>query len=280
VDELETCLQQHVANLSYVRHNIANPSGLKQARAYIEQVFDGLGFEVRREKVPAVPGEYNILARMPGDTSDLKLIIEAHHDTVENSPGADDNASGVAGVLEVARLLGPQPGIEYASFCLEEQKLQGAVAYVENLARDARPQMIDLEMIGFTRSELLAQTLPVKLGPQKLEVPLPATGRTIAIVGDWKSRHLTRLVATACCREGQPALALSLPLLAQLIPDIRRSDHAPFWKRGLEAVMVTDTANFRNPHYHRMTDVPESLDLSFAARISRAVTAYAATINR
>ena len=129
-------------------------------------------------------------------------------------------------------------------------------------------------MIGYAIPDLTGQVLPIRFGGRLLEIPLPAAGRTIGIIANWNSRRLARSLMRSCFRTGQPAIPLALPGLEWLMPDIRRSDHAYFWRRGLPAVMVTDTANFRNPHYHKSTDVPETLDFDFMGRITRAVADY------
>ena len=116
--ELEMRQRRHIDSLAYVRHPVEAPDGLMRARDYIASELRDLGFAVRLQLVTSQPVEqYNVLARMPDDHAARAVIIEAHYDTVAGSPGADDNASGVAGVLEIARSVGPRPGVEFASFC-------------------------------------------------------------------------------------------------------------------------------------------------------------------
>lgn len=273
--DLEQRLRRHVESLDYIRHPISNPTGLEAACTYLRTCLAELGFEVRLQLVTSYPmPQYNLLARKSGDSSSRKIVVEAHYDTVFDSQGADDNASGLAGLLEIARLVGPRSGVELASFCLEEDRLRGAATYVGELRETESPEFIDLEMIGYTSIGLTAQVIPIKVGGRKVEVPLPGTGGTITIVGNWPSRRLTRALMRACLRNGQPAVPLALPFLSSLIPDVRRSDHFHFWKRGLQAVMITDMANFRNPNYHKPSDRPDTLDYPFMGRVTRAVAAY------
>jgi len=136
-----------------------------------------------------------------------------------------------------------------------------------------------LEMIGFSREEPHSQRFPPGFGllfPQITRWLESRQGRGdfVAAVGDRRSEQLLAAIATAAEREDLPAISIPVCGLARLIPDFYRSDHAPFWKCSYPAVMLTDTANFRSPHYHRASDTVDTLDFNFAGKVMR--TAFTA----
>ncbi|MFZ5479767.1 MAG: M28 family peptidase [Myxococcota bacterium] len=189
------------------------------------------------------------------------VYVAAHHDAVEGTPGADDDATGVAGVLAVARALSPLAcgrGLRFVVFDGEETGLDGSRAHVATLDPDDVHGAIVLEMIGYTGPR---QVYPPGLSTAYFWRDFPETGDFLAVLGDFRSRGLVAEVAAAASPRVKVE-GLHLPPGVSL-PDFRRSDHAPFWDAGIPAVMVTDTANFRNPHYHRASDTVESLDLVF-----------------
>src|SRR5207244_3343795 len=204
------------------------------------------------------------------------LIIAAHYDTVEGSPGADDNASALAVMLEVARNLRGVPltrSVRFIAFCLEEENLLGSLAYASSL-QEANEEIcgaIVLECVGFARAEDGSQQQP------SIPIAVPTVGDFLGIVGNVVSAPLVKAVEAAA-NQAVPELktvSLLVPGNGELLPDTRRSDHAAFWHHGYPAVMLTDTANFRNPHYHQPTDTFETLNLAFMEQVARAVTAAA-----
>lgn len=240
--------------------------------------------------VPEPPEFQNLIAELPGRTRPREvLILAAHFDAVAGSPGADDNATGVAAGLEVLRLLRDRQAartIRVIFFNLEEVGLVGARAYVADHRGRWKPGhadletivgMVSLEMLGFYAEAPDSQTLP--LPPAALEGldPEPLTvGDFIAIAGVSRHRAFSQQLA-AQLRAGIPAAGPRLRVIAAdafpiAPPDFLRSDHAPFLAAGVPAVMLTDTANFRNPNYHRPTDTIDSLDLD---RLTRLVTGLA-----
>lgn len=230
----------------------------------------------------------NIVIDLPGRTRPREvLIIGAHFDAVPDSPGADDNATGVAAALETLRLLRDQPmerTVRVIFFNLEEIGLKGAAQYVrDHRDRWQRPEpaeqapvpddaelilgMLSFEMLGYYCDQPGCQRSPVPAIPNVFEPP--TTGDTIVLATMRRVRpfneRLERLM-----REGDPDLkTFRFDFAPVAPPDVLRSDHAPFLLAGVNAVMVTDTANFRNPHYHRPTDTIDTLDPVRFARTTR-----------
>jgi len=202
------------------------------------------------------------------------LLIGAHYDTVSESPGADDNASGLVVLLEVALRLSSQPlsrPVWLVAFCLEEQDRLGSQAFVSRLKaeRHELAGAIILECVGFARSEACTQQ-----APPALPIAVPTQGDFLAIVGNEASRSLVlQFEQNARRQAGQlKTLSLVVPGRGEAMPDTRRSDHASFWDAGYPAVVLTDTANFRNPHYHRETDTVDTLNLEFLSKVTATVT--------
>jgi len=208
-------------------------------------------------------------------SSPAPLILAAHYDTVEGSPGADDNASAVAVLLETARRLrgvDRMREIHCIGFCLEEEGFLGSLAYAAELKATKRniAGALVLECVGYASSEDGSQTVP-----PGTPIAVPTIGNFLAVVGNAASAALTASVEQAA-KPHVPIVPLVVPGNGELLPDTRRSDHAAFWHYGFPAVMLTDTANFRNPNYHRSTDTIETLNLRFLEQVTDAVTASAA----
>lgn len=200
-------------------------------------------------------------------TSDELVIVGAHYDSIGDSPGADDNASGVAAMLALARRFAnakPKRTIRFVAFVNEEPPffrtdLMGSVQYARRCRqRNERiVAVLNLEMLGYYG------------GPQRYPPPLslfyPRVGNFVAFAGNWKSRPLIRRCAASFRRHAAfPSEGAALP---EVIDEIGWSDQWSFWRSGYPAVMVTDTAFFRNPHYHATTDTPETLDYESFARV-------------
>ncbi|MEE8493327.1 MAG: M20/M25/M40 family metallo-hydrolase [Nitrospirales bacterium] len=210
------------------------------------------------------------------------LIIGAHYDAVAGSPGADDNASGLAVLLEVARRLAevsPSGPVHLIAFCLEEQNLLGSLAYAERL--QARGEEIQgaliLECVGYTCSKPGSQRLPAGL-----PIETPPAGDFLGVVGNQDSAGLLASFEKTANREvpSLKTVSLAVPGQGEAFPDTRRSDHAAFWHYGFPALMLTDTADYRNPHYHQPTDTLDTLDLEFMVRVAEAVTAAVMVLSR
>jgi len=211
----------------------------------------------------------NLIARPARCPSGPRLIVGAHLDTVPNSPGADDDASGLAALLECSRLVGQYAQaapVEFAVFNLEELGMVGSSHYAARLRREQQPVigMLSLEMVGFTESEGLQRY------PWFLRGRFPRVGAYLGLAANRRSRGLLGIVERAMRTiDGLPVETLVLPGNGWAFPEARLSDHAPFWDRGYPALLVTDTAFFRNPHYHQPSDTVETLDLAFLERVTQ-----------
>lgn len=270
-------LMADVEALAFERYTLEQR---RQARAHIAHRLTAMGY------TPDLHGYstgVNVLAERPGtDPGARAILVAAHFDTVAGSPGADDNASGVAVVLEVARRLRDRPTrrpLVLAFFDEEEQGLVGSRQYAASPLRvEALAGVVVVEMAGYACKEKGCQRVPPGL-PGGIA---PETGDFIAVIGD--AEHLELLAAFRRASgppDGEggrpPVFALPVPEKGDVLPDTRRSDHSPFWDRGVGAVMVTDTAELRNPHYHRASDTPETLDPVFLAGVA-AIVVDAVTI--
>ena len=274
----------HLRALISERHPISAPAALRQAEQYLIEQFRSLGLEVTTHAFRALGGTYrNVIATrsFPGrprsEPAGLPLIVAAHYDTVPHSPGADDNASGLAVMLEVARCLREVPlagELRFLAFCLEEEDLLGSLAYCARL-RESREQIrgaIVLECVGYTCAKRGSQ-----LAPPGTPITVPSVGDFLGIVGNSASGHLMEALEQATDRHTPDLKTVSLLIQGkgEQLPDSRRSDHAAFWHYGYPAVMLTDTGNFRNPHYHQPSDKLETLDLRFMQQVAQSVAVAA-----
>lgn len=246
----------HVQALNFQRYTETNRD---RARNYLTQSLKKFGWS---PTLQFFEGGVNIFAQHKGtDPSAGAILLAAHYDTVPNSPGADDNATGVAVVLEVARLLTrPTPRtLQIAFFDQEEVGLHGSMAFANNKARlENLRGVIVLDMVGFACYTPGCQKYPTGLPL----IPPTDKGDFLAAVGD--TEHLPLLNAFQSKETNlPPVLTLPIPLKGILMPDTLRSDHAPFWYQGVGAVLLTDTANLRTPHYHQPSDIPTNIDRSF-----------------
>jgi Zn-dependent M28 family amino/carboxypeptidase len=240
---------------------------------FIKAEFENYGLDVESDSL-SYAGEtfHNIIARLRPPGSDPLIIIGAHFDSVVGTPGADDNASGVAVLLETARLLSQialATQVLFCAFNLEELNMIGSAAFARKLKAAGKKvtAMISLEMVGYTDSRPGSQMLPVGLSRF-----YPDRGDFIALIGNWRSNALLRKFAAGMRQVANlPVETLSVPGKGMLIPAVRLSDHAPFWDLGYPALMITDTSFYRNPHYHGRTDTLDTLDMDFMAKVCEGV---------
>jgi Zn-dependent M28 family amino/carboxypeptidase len=206
---------------------------------------------------------YNHLLDLPGRRSGPPVLVGAHYDAVPGTTGADDNASGVAVLLELARYFAQGPGpypMRFVAFDLEEMGYAqcGSAQYARDLGKEPLRLMLSLEMLGYRDSTPGSQQYPLP-GLDRL---YPKAGDYLALVGNFKALpDLLRL--SHFMGKQLPTWWIPSGFKGELLPTTRRSDHAAFWDRGDRAIMVTDTADLRNPHYHSKQDQIKSLDLDF-----------------
>jgi Zn-dependent M28 family amino/carboxypeptidase len=244
---------------------------LAQAAEYLAAQFASYGWTASGQPFRALGKSYfNILGvKWPSGhlakEAQAPLLIGAHYDTVMGSPGADDNASALAVLLEAAhrlKHLAVARPVWLAAFCLEEEGLLGSRAFVSGLKQTGQSldAAIVLECVGYSSRDAGSQRTP-----PGLPIAVPTVGNFLGIIGNEASRDLVAAVERSARRlaPATPTFALTVPGRGENLPDVRRSDHAAFWDEGYPAVMLTDTANFRNPHYHQPTDTLDVLDLDF-----------------
>lgn len=258
------------------------PERLDRAADFISGELASFGYAVTRQPFPYKGSLYqNVIAGAPGAGADDRLlIIGSHYDTVRTTPGADDNASGVAGMLDLARTLSGTPhaaGIRFAAFSLEEPpayrtRNMGSYWYARSLRESgARVDgMICLEMIGFFRDEPGSQHYPLPF----MNLRFPRAGNYLSLVGNLRSKGFTDDVARGF-RAGTdlPVITLNAPFF---VVGIDFSDHWSFYQFGFPALMATDTAFYRNPHYHAPSDLPRTLDYVRMAKVVQGLRAAVA----
>lgn len=244
--------------------NMRRYSQLNAAVDFIENSFSRAGLQPRRESYE-LDGQacHNIEAEIRGVHPQI-LVIGAHYDSVFGSPGANDNGSGVAALLALARRFAGKPAgqtLRFVAFPNEEpfyfqSEKMGSFVYASRCkARgDQISGMISLETIGYFSDAPHSQTYP----SPGLSAFYPSTGNFIGFVGNFRSRALLRrAIALFRQQEKLPSEGAALP---SFIPGVGWSDQWAFWQHGYPGIMITDTAPFRYPHYHAATDTPDKLD--------------------
>jgi Zn-dependent M28 family amino/carboxypeptidase len=274
-------LQGYVRAIEGLRHGWENYESLEERAVIIEEFFHSLNLNVESQCVPFHGRRYrNIIATMDGMNQEMDwLLVGAHYDAAWGSPGADDNASGVAVLLETARILSThrfQRTVQFVAFTLEEPQpftlhfLIGS----DHFAKKARKRKIKykavliLESVGYTDITEGSQIVPLFI-----RKPVPKTGNFLGVISNRKSLSLMNTFSSIAS-ESVPELNIvtyKVPLSGRIVPETRFSDHASFWNQGYPALMLTDTAMFRNPHYHTQHDRFESLDFSFITNVTKAV---------
>jgi Zn-dependent M28 family amino/carboxypeptidase len=255
---------------------------LQGAADFIVAQFASFGYTVLKQPFLFRNHTYNnLIAELPGHGSPEKvLVIGAHYDTVRTTPGADDNASGVAGLLALAEALAEKrlaKTVRFAAFALEEPpayrtRNMGSYHYARSLKESGAQVegMICLEMIGYFNDKPGSQSYPLPF----FKLKYPSRGNYISLVGNIRSRAFTQTIA-AGFRDAVnlPVVTLNAP---PIVIGIDFSDHWSFYQFGYRALMVTDTAFYRNPHYHSSTDAPDTLDYEKMAKVVEGLAASVA----
>lgn len=254
-----------------------SPSGLEKAAYFIKQFLETNGYPVFEHSFTTTSGlAKNLIADKEGSDPDHLLIIGAHYDSFNYSPGADDNASGVAMLLELARIFrqaSPRTSIKFVFFTNEEPPFyetsdMGSRRYVDEVLVSEKRivRMINLESVGYFTTTLNSQVYPFPLN-----LLYRSVGDFIGFVSDLKSRDfLQQTVGSFKYASNFPTGSSSLP---RMLPGVDWSDHAAFWQTNRRAVMVTDSAMFRYPHYHLESDTADRLDYKAMAQVTTGLVA-------
>ena len=289
IQETQQRLQDHLHALTVNigERSVRVPENLEKTAAYITSFYQDIGVAVESQaySYAELPLD-NIVAEIAFRADPKhRFLIGAHYDSVSGTVGADDNASAVAVQLEVARHLAEQKGtntldlaVKFVSFALEEPPVYGTRHMGSRVyAKMARTQkekidgMICLEMVGYTCKESGCQHYPFPL----MFMDYPKQGNFIGIVNNFKSRGFARgLVEQFQKNQRLPVVKLTVPFNGWIMPAVRLSDHASFWDQGFKAVMLTDSAFFRNPYYHTAADTMDKLDFEFMAEVVESLVIF------
>ena len=271
---------EYLLSVEGLRHGWENYDALEEKAQFIENTLSSFNLSVQNQYLDFHGRTYrNIIATLHGKEKEKTVLLGAHYDAAWGSPGADDNASGIAVMLEAATVLREQTlqrNIEFVAFTLEEPQPQtihfliGSNHFAQKAKKSGKryQAVIILESVGYTDSAEGSQVIPLFV-----KVRVPKTGNFLGIVANRKSKDLMSVIMHA----GQyyvPELSMvpyKVPLSGRFIPETRFSDHASFWNYGYPALMLTDTAMFRNPHYHTQHDRHSTLDFEFMERVTKTV---------
>ena len=265
-------LREIVDVVSIPRHYGLEPDNNRLTAHWIARQLRSYGYETEFQ------GEFaNVIARPKHSADTPLLLVGAHYDSVPGSPGADDNASAVAALLACAKAIAehaPESPVCFASFNREEDGLLGSADFVGKVVSGKRITVREahiLEMVGYCDHRPGTQSLP-----QGLPIQVPDRGEFLGILANGNSTGIADAILQTAktYQPGFPALSLKVHVgIETLLPVLLRSDHTPFWKAGIPAVMWTDTSEFRNHHYHQATDTPDTLDYEFLRAVTRVLIA-------
>ena len=269
-------LRVHVGTIASSEHNVWTPDRLEAAAVYLETSLSEAGYEVRREEYRSGGAAVrNVLVELKGGArADEIVVVGAHYDSVRGAPGANDNGSGVAAVIELARALRTSKLARtwrFALFVNEEPPFfrsgeMGSQIHASGArARDEHiVAMFSLETIGYFSDRPGSQYYPFPLS-----LFYPNRGDFLAFVANLRSRALLRQTIAAFRAQGEfPSEGIAAPAL---VPGVDWSDQRSFWEQGYRALMVTDTAFYRYPWYHTPQDTPDKVDYERLARVTRAL---------
>lgn len=286
-------LRTHVDTLAEVigpRH-LGRPKELAAAAGYIEREFAALEDAVERQTYYIDDGSAtNLIVERRGQRQpDSIIVLGAHYDSVPSTPGADDNASAVAVLLEVARLLHGRVGqrtIRFVAFTCEEPPHfytfeMGSQVYARRCRQRSESilGMLCLEMVGYYSDEPNSQSPPALPGSLRwLRWIFPRRGNFLAAVGNLRSLALSWQFRRGFRQQTKfPLFSICLP---EAISEIRLSDNSSFWDQGYPALMLTDTSFLRNPHYHQSSDRADTLDFDRMAQVCLGVAGGVARLAR
>ena len=276
--ELAPNLRRHVEAIASRQHNLDHPAELERSAKEIERTLEGLGYAVAAQRFAALGIDVrNIEVEIAGGARREEIVVlGAHYDSVWGAPGANDNGSGVAALLELARLLRhekPARTLRFVWFVNEEPPYfkgddMGSRRYAKRCRERSEKivAMASLETIGWYSDKPGSQRYPFPLG-----LFYPAQGDFIAFVSDLGARSLMHAALVSFRSHAPfPSEGVAAPAFS---PGVDWSDHWAFRERGYPAFMVTDTALYRYPWYHQAGDTPEKLDYERLARVVRGLHA-------
>jgi len=288
-------LREHVHHLTITigERSVGMPENLEKTATYIESFYRDLEITPQRESYTYDSFIVaSIVAKIDLGMNPAKhYLVGAHYDSVWGTVGADDNASAIAVQLETARelksLLGGKDlgiAVTFVSFPLEEPPAYGTRYMASKMyAKKAKREneqidgMLCLEMVGYTCHQAGCQDYPFPL----MFMDYPKEGNFIGIVGNLRSKSLTNSLYRAFQKNPDlPVVKLTVPFGGWLLPSVRLSDHSPFWDQGYKAVMITDSAFYRNPHYHLPSDTIDTLDFQFMANLVESLVLFFSTHSR
>ena len=243
------------------RHARWDELGLMSVRSFVLEELQVHGQVEQHHFGEGADAGVNLILRLPGQRPELApVLVAAHYDGPLGSPGADDNASGVAALLELARRWAQSPPkrpVWLVAFDQEEWGMVGSAALARELKSSGQRLhlMLSLEMLGYTAEE---QNYPL----EAMKALYGSRGDFIALVANTGAAALLPGLSRGMGAHVKTKV-LPVPFKGRHLPDVRLSDHSPFWDEGYNAVMVTDTSFMRNPHYHQPSDTIETLDVPF-----------------
>jgi Zn-dependent M28 family amino/carboxypeptidase len=273
---------EKISNAFYPRSE-RHLGNLNKTADYIKAEFERSGAEVSEQKFRVGGREFRNVIALFGAQSSERIVIGAHYDGCGDTYGADDNASGVAGLIELAQLLGRESlplQVELVAYTLEEPPFFATTGMGSHVhAKSLKEQginvrlMISLEMIGYFSDEPNSQEFPVSA----LKLLYPTKGNFISVVGNVTNVLTTRRVKSAMQSASDlPVYSVNVP---QIIPGVDFSDHRNYWIFGYDAIMITDTAFYRNRNYHTTGDTAEKLDYGKMAKVADGVYKFVKTLN-
>ncbi|MEB3362482.1 MAG: M28 family peptidase, partial [Synechococcaceae cyanobacterium] len=263
--DLEQRLLADLRQFAVPRHACWDRLGLMGVRAAVRDRLRDLGPTEEHHFQQGIEAGVNLILRLPGQRPELApLLVGAHYDGPLHSPGADDNASGLTALLELARRWASHPPLRpgwLVAFDQEEWGMYGSKALARELRESRQPLklMVSLEMLAFTSAE---QSYP----QEAMRLLYGDRGDFIALVANIGAALMLPGLARSMGRHVNTQV-LPVPRAGHDIPDVRLSDHSPFWDAGYDALMVTDTSFLRNPHYHQSSDTVDTLDLAFFSSV-------------
>ena len=277
--ELKERLHNHLTQIVRERDPYLNSGGHFLVRQYIRESLSQWGEVKTHEFEFNGKTHQNLSLNLESASALPPILIGAHYDAVPGTPGADDNATGVAVLLELAAAFADSPlkyPLQLVALDLEEYGLLGSTAYAAQLKQNKQRLrlMLSLEMLGYCSDAPGSQTYPDLIKPFYSD-----RANFIALVGNLSAIGDLFSLRRQMKKHGTPCEILPDPSSGRLIPITGFSDHRPFWEQKYRAIMVTDTAMLRNPNYHQASDTIKTLDLNFLTNTCQSLTAALRKVN-